>query len=193
MGGFGSGRQSGHLAVESGLTLDINQLLRQKNMGAGRHTLGGLVWHNITTGEKIASIGFEACLLDLDEAWARLHYSVNGTPQDYRVLLSTTRCHYGGRRWWWVCPRSGRRVAKLYLPPGATIFAARHVYRLAYRSQRDTTLDRSHDGQRRLYRELGVEYEHFEQAPPRRPKGMHPEIGSALIVCAFQLGELRLR
>jgi hypothetical protein len=53
------------------------------------------------------------------------------------------------------------------------MFAARVAYRLAYRSQRGTALDRSHDRQRRLYRRLGTEYEHFEQAPPPRPKGMH--------------------
>ena len=80
---------------------------------------------------------------------------------------------YGGRRWWWICPRSGQQVAKLHLPPGGRVFAARQVYRLPYRSQRITALDRSHDRQRRLYRKLGADYEDFEQPPPLRPKGMH--------------------
>ena len=53
------------------------------------------------------------------------------------------------------------------------MFAARQVYRLPYRSQRITGLDRSHDRQRRLYRKLGADYEDFEQPPPLRPKGMH--------------------
>jgi hypothetical protein len=64
-------------------------------------------------------------------------------------------------------------VAKLHLPPGGRVFAARQVYRLPYRSQRITALDRSHDRQRRLYRKLGADYEDFEQPPPLRPKGMH--------------------
>jgi hypothetical protein len=78
-------------------------------------------------------------------------------------------------------PRTGRPVAKLYLPPGGTMFAARFAYRLAYRSQRGTALDRSHDRQRRLYRRLGAEYGHFEQAPSPRPKGMHRRTYDRLI------------
>ena len=100
-------------------------------------------------------------------------YSANGTPVDYRVRLTSTPCHYGGRRWWWICPMSGRRVAKLHLPPGGTVFGARLEYRLAYRSQRITALDRSHERQRRIYRRLGADYKDFEQPPPLRPKGMH--------------------
>ena len=142
-------------------------------MVLGDYRAGSLTWTRAATGEKVASIGFDACLLDPDAAWVRLHYSANGRAEDYRVWLSRCPCHYGGHRWWWICPRSGRRVAKLYLPPGATVFAARQAYRLAYRSQRVNALERSHRRQDRLYRELGADYQHFEQPPPRRPKGMH--------------------
>ncbi len=171
MGGYSSGRYGGGPTVESGLTLDINELFRKRLLGDYR--AGALVWTSVATGEKVASIGFQACLLDPDAAWVRLHYSANGRAEDYRVRLSRSPCHYGGHRWWWICPRSSRRVAKLYLPPGTTVFAARQAYRLAYRSQRETALDRSHNRQSRLYRRLGTEYKYFEQAPPRRPKGMH--------------------
>jgi hypothetical protein len=139
----------------------------------GKHVSGALIWSNVRTGEQIASIGYEASLENPEGAWVRLHYSANGQPADYRVRITSTPCHYGGRRWWWKCPQSGHRIAKLYLPPGATIFAARKVYRLAYRSQRVTALDRSHDRQRRLYRKPGADYDCFEQAIPPRPKGMH--------------------
>jgi hypothetical protein len=173
MGGFGSGRYGGQPTVESGLTLDINRLLRQRNIVPGGYRAGSLIWSKVATGEKLATIGYEASLLDPDDAWVRLRYSANGDPQDYRVRLATSSCHFGGRRWWWRCPSSGRRVAKLYLPPGAKKFAARAVYRLAHRSQRGTALDRSHDRQAKLYRKLGADYRVFEQPPPPRPKGMH--------------------
>jgi hypothetical protein len=173
MGGYGSGRQGGRPTVESGLTLDINRLLRQRNILPGKHVSGSLKWSYVHSGEKTASIGYEASLLNPETAWARLHYTANGTPKDYRVRLKTTPCHYGGLRWWWICPVSGRRAAKLYLPPGATIFTARKAYRLAYRSQREATIDRTHARQARLYRKLGGHYDHYEQPPPPRPKGMH--------------------
>lgn len=173
MGSCNSGRRGGKCMVESGLRLDINRLLRQRNILPGQHVSGCLTWGNTRAGEKTASIGYEASLMSPDAAWVRLHYTANGGPKDYRVRLEAMPCHYGGLRWWWVCPASGRRAAKLYLPPGATMFAARKAYRLAYRSQREPVIDRTHARQARLYRKLGGTHDHFEQPPPPRPKGMH--------------------
>jgi hypothetical protein len=99
MGGFGSGRYGGRPTVESGLTLDINRLLRQRNILPGGRGFGTLKWSNATTGEDVGSLSYEACLVDAEDAWLRLRYSVNEIPQDYRVGLVTTPCHYGGRRW----------------------------------------------------------------------------------------------
>jgi len=62
---------------------------------------------------------------------------------DYWIQLETTPQPFGGRRWWFVCPRTGRRAAKLYLPNGAFTFASRQAYRLAYRSQREAPHDRA--------------------------------------------------
>jgi hypothetical protein len=173
MGGFGSGRQNGKPTVESGLTLDINRLLRCRNILPGRHVIGSLVWTNTRTGKQVASIGYEASLVKPRAAWVRLFYSANNMPRDYQVRLEMTPCHYGGVRWWWICPLSGRRIAKLHLPPGATVFAARKAYRLAYKSQRETAIDRMHSTQARLYRKLGGEYHYLGQSTPPRPSGMH--------------------
>jgi len=51
--------------------------------------------------------------------------------------LTTTPQPFGGQRWWFICPRTGRRTAKLYLPDGALTFASRQAYRLAYQCQRN--------------------------------------------------------
>jgi hypothetical protein len=90
-------------------------------------------------------------------------------------------------------PLSGQCVAKLYLPPGATVFAARQIYRLAYRSQRDAKIDRTHARQRRLYRKLGGEYDHYEQPPPNRPKGMHHRTYERLIADLYAAMEAHER
>ncbi|NPU98912.1 MAG: hypothetical protein HPY51_17075 [Candidatus Omnitrophica bacterium] len=55
----------------------------------------------------------------------------------YTIYLVATRPHYGGRRWWFECPACGRRCFKLYLPPGATVFACRACYDLTYRSAQE--------------------------------------------------------
>lgn len=172
MGGYNSGRHSNRRIVEACLTLHINGLLRQGAILPGYNCLGSVVWTDAHTGEKHASIRYEADLIDTATAHVRLQYTVNGTPKDYVVNLETTPCPYGGSRWWWVCPVSGRRAAKLHLPPEAAVFASRQVYDLAYRSQRQVPMDRSHARQRRLYAKLAGQYDYFEQLPPRRPKGM---------------------
>jgi hypothetical protein len=56
------------------------------------------------------------------------------------VSLEGLPLHFGGRRWWGICPLVGngqacnRRVGKLYLPPGGRYFGCRQCYRLTYRS-----------------------------------------------------------
>lgn len=186
MGGFGSGRWGGGPTVEAGLRLDINDLLQKKIIVPWGLRSGLLRWTNSATGEQIASMGFDAYLVHGDGARARLRYSVDGVAQDYWVQITTSPCNYGGVRWWWRCPLSGRRAAKLYLPPGASIFACRNAYRLAYQSQRMTALDRSYERQRRLHRKLGIECEGFDELPPPRPKGMHRKTFARLTA---ELGE----
>src|ERR1039457_579442 len=64
-------------------------------------------------------------------------YENSWTDLEYAVRIERTSCNYGGTRTWFLCPTTGcgRRVAILYL--GGAIFACRHCYRLAYKSQRE--------------------------------------------------------
>jgi hypothetical protein len=84
-----------------------------------------------------------------DSGHVRLHYTTTHAytgekhNSDYTITLETTVQPFGGRRWWFRCPRSGDLVSKLYLPNGAYTFASRRAYRLGYRSQRETPRDRS--------------------------------------------------
>jgi hypothetical protein len=74
------------------------------------------------------------------------------------IELATTPQPFGGRRWWFVCPRTGARVAKLHLPPGVSTFASRRAYRLAYKCQRETPYDRAIRRALKLRRRSGGEY-----------------------------------
>ncbi len=62
-----------------------------------------------------------------------------------RVRLLTTKPHFGGARSWFACPFSskdgepcGRRVGKLYLPPGELRFGCRECHSLTYRSTQES-------------------------------------------------------
>ena len=148
MGGFGSGRSGGRPTTESGLTLSLSKLIRDGLLRPGCAGTGSLTWTNTATGEQIGSIGFEA-RLGHESGRIRLRYTTTRRwdgerhESDYWIQLATTAQPFGGRRWWFVCPRTGRRAAKLYLPNGAFTFASRQAYGLAYRSQREPAHDRA--------------------------------------------------
>jgi hypothetical protein len=56
------------------------------------------------------------------------------------IRITTTKPPFGGRRYWFQCPLSnsgrvcGRRVGRLYLPPGSAFFGCRICHNLTYRS-----------------------------------------------------------
>jgi hypothetical protein len=86
--------------------------------------------------------------------------------------LTTTRPPFGGLRWWFVCPATGRLCAKLFLPLGRRQFLSRTAYRLGYACQRVTMLDRRQRKAAKLRRALGGNQE-FGSSAPEKPKGMH--------------------
>ena len=93
--------------------------------------------------------------------------------QDYTVLLDSMPCHLGGRRWWFLCPRTSRRCGKLYLPNGGRRFWSRQAYGLVYQVQREVPLDRAHRSVARAYAKVGGIYRTAGVGWPQRPKGMH--------------------
>ena len=124
---------------------------------AGEWTSGSLGWISDGEDKPHATIGYEADLSDQDNAWLRLRYQRNGEPVDYKVRLVTSTPHYGGLRWWFICPlvrNDGgppHRVAKLYLPSGAKYFGSREGYGLTYTSCQESGKNGS------LWRALGAE------------------------------------
>jgi len=59
-----------------------------------------------------------------------------------RVQITSSRPHFGGKRFWFRCPlvregkTCGRRVGRLYLPPGQHVFGCRLCHNLIHRSAR---------------------------------------------------------
>lgn len=174
MGGIGSGRYGGRPTVESGLCLNINTLLRD---GLFKHkaSSGILTWRNLRTGEKTASVSFN---LNRSGRDGELRLEYRSTRHDghiqemrYEIGLQTTTQRLSGVRWWFTCPKTFRRCAKLYLPSGAYSFASRQAYRLAYPSQRETEYDRLLRQAFKVQSSLGYHGGIGDFVP--RPKGMH--------------------
>lgn len=103
---------------------------------------GGMQWTR--NGEETGSIGFVVSV----QGWTgEIHLQYTQTQResgekeslDYPVRLAATPCHFGGKRWWFICPlvvsgsACNRRVGKLYLG-GGKYFGCRHCYNLTYTS-----------------------------------------------------------
>ena len=108
---------------------------------------GGIAWKNCY-GKETSSISVFVSTMNGDN-YVRFRYTTTDrssgekTNYDYKVTLTTTPCHFGGVRYWFVCPLSGcgRRVGKLFLSSGGRYFGCRHCYDLSYESRNE-----SHDG-----------------------------------------------
>jgi hypothetical protein len=173
MGGYGSGRYGGRPTVDASLRIDLAWMLRTGRAREGSIIHGWLSW--TCGGEPSGSISYSAVMPPPGEERLELSYGRGSgdNREDVRqtVRLRYTVPHYGGKRWWMVCPYSGRRVAKLYLPPGGDRFASRQAWRLGYQCQREGVRDRPCERLFRLQRKLNMS-EQGLGALPMRPKGM---------------------
>ena len=109
-----------------------------------------LTWTRRLSGHK-SSIGI---LVNTGELYVKVNYTVTDrntgdrTDYDYRISLTTTPCHFGGVRYWFICPLikngvyCGRRTGTLYLASGGNYFGCRHCYDLSYESRNESRLGR---------------------------------------------------
>jgi hypothetical protein len=172
MGGFGSGRYGGRPTAEATQSYVIS-MARLTRAGIGPGLFGKatipygeeqfLVELTIDTRGGAGFIDFAHETRDTSDP----------QPISYRIYLNWTRPHYGGRRYWFCCPRTGRLAAKLFLPLGGHRFLSRGAYRLGYACQRETRSDRLMRKSRKLHRALGGHGEALDGDIPEKPKGMH--------------------
>lgn len=100
--------------------IDTKFLRKHKYLDPGYR--GGTIYWRSTYSENSISISSA-----INDYWANITLNYirtgpDGTKEDmkYTVQLESTSCHFGGKRWWLICPliRDGtpcrRRVAKLY-------------------------------------------------------------------------------
>jgi hypothetical protein len=163
--------------VEYALTLNIDQFMKVIKTGGENSSLpisGQLCW-TFRAGQRSAA-NFEA-RLGFPDGYVQLDFLVaDGRTQGsrdvkQRISLTTTRPRFGGTRWWFICPVTGERVGRLYLPAGACQFASRRAHGLAYASQTESINERAARRRRKLLARLGDEDAPFGWMP-LKPKRM---------------------
>ena len=168
-----TGRPAVRSTIEQALRLDLDQLLRRGVVRPGEHLAGDL---RLEFFDDDLVVEFESRTWDTG-GWLRLQYAIpdyqTGEPieiDDQVRLTTTTPPNIGGRRYWFVCPRSSCRARKLYLPLGGRHFWSRQAYGLAYASQREDAHDRALRRVAKLCRRLGADPADGEY--PDKPKRM---------------------
>jgi hypothetical protein len=158
MGGFGSGRSGGAATSEGTASYVITASMLTR---AGRgvtgvaHFDGGSFW-----------VAMRVDISNPSDAFVELTHQTRDKREGDRIVrdrirLVSTVPTYGRRRWWFQCPRTGRRTTKLFLPNGGWHFRSRQAYRLGYACQREERADRRDGG-------WGALWHH-----PRRAGGRH--------------------
>ena len=156
---YGAGRPGWHVKAEDCRQIDVREWQR---LGCFEPSVAG-TWY--FTDRATLDYRAEADVVVL-------HHALAGRPMDQRVPITRTSCHYGGERPWFACPNCTRRVALLYLKPGAE-FACRRCSSVAYASQREDAITRSWRRQDKIERRLG--------AGQTRPGGMRQTRHVALL------------
>jgi hypothetical protein len=125
MGGFGSGRRGGTVTSEA---------TRSYVIGAGVLTRARLQVGQFAKGTFHADDFAIAVIVDTGSAGPFMEL-IHKTRDDRggdrvvrdRIRLLWTVPTFGGRRWWFQCPRTGRRTTKLFLPNGGRHFWSRQA------------------------------------------------------------------
>lgn len=164
MGGWGSGRPSGYgnRKAEDALPVDIRKWNRQ-----GLIYPGSIITSSWSIGGRVhSSIGAVAWVDRLT-----LQYNHRGEPVEQDIMFTWTRCHFGGKRIWLVCPFCSRRCAVVY--SCGKYFACRICGEIVYRTQSESRRERLFSKAEKLRKKIGAKAGAANPLPIFKPKHMH--------------------
>ena len=154
MGGYSSGRcrERNRGTVEGVLRLDLRVMRRQGLLVPGGVTSGVQRWHWAATGEESGSVNVTVNLSDPVSGFVTVRFNLNGEPKVQTIDLVSVPMRYGGRRYYFICPRRGTRCEVLPMVGG--VLASRQAQRLTYQSQSHDQISRMRERAHRLEKRL---------------------------------------
>jgi hypothetical protein len=165
----------GRPTVENSITLDVRHLTRAGFVpGCAKSGTLQWIWSNNRPSCQAAyqaHLGEDTGLLHLIDITCFDPYGRFGHLPSQTIRLISTTPPYGGRRWWFVCPQTGQRVTKLYLPLETRTFASRQAHRLGYAIQRESAGQQARRRARKLRARIGGSPNLLEKLPAK-PKWM---------------------
>lgn len=166
MGGEDSGRRRtrNRGPLEAVRSLDIRTLRRFGLVRLFLSLTGTMEWS--WRGEGLGRVGLRVDLREPEAGLLTVAFATNGEPRRQEINIVSRPMPYGGWRYYFVCPRRGRRCEVLALVDGE--FASRQAHHLTYDSQSDDRLDRVRRRRDRLWARLKPEGR-------QGPRGAHRE------------------
>jgi hypothetical protein len=186
-------RTKRHVIIENAACLDMTVIQRCGLLVPGRKCAG--ICHVIRHPSR-QPIGLVSLTCDVTDelcAAVQLSFRVGRRSVEQEIaLVSVPRVPFGGQRWFFVCPQSGARACRLFLPYHGDRFLSREAHGLRYLVEHHSALDNDIEKVCRLYRRVtGERPPQGALSPlPFRPKGMHERTFSRLLL---QLIEARGR
>jgi len=169
MGGSGSGswyRWNTKETTEIRRRIDIHCLKENNYLRDG--VSGTYSWSR--GSRETGRIGYKIEKDQMVLAYCYQHNDQGWESIEQRIIFDYTRCHYGGRRTWFLCPSCGQRVATLY--GAGKYFLCRHCCNLTYGSQQENRMDRSFRKAGNIRKRLGGNGSPLDLFP-WKPKYMH--------------------
>jgi hypothetical protein len=113
MGGSSSGRyrERNRGTVDATIRLDMRAMRRQGFLVPGAVTSGVQRWTWTATGEERGAVNVTVNLVDPDGGHVTVRFNLNGEPKVQTIDLTSPAMRYGGRRYYFLCPKHGRAVS----------------------------------------------------------------------------------
>lgn len=167
------------------MQIDIRQLIKQGAIKpGGASTLSWSKGGEYTGHASYAVTANDSITLQylrlINSEWLSVNESIQ---------LTSTSCHLGGSRQWFLCPHCAKRIAILYFTD--TRFSCRHCHTLSYQSQNETVADRQRRKARKIRVKLGASSSLFMPVLDR-PKGMHYNKFDRLCAAEMKANKLAL-
>jgi hypothetical protein len=173
MGGFGSGRHGGTVTAEG----TASYIIAANSLTRARLQMGLYATGTLHFGEERFAVEVKVDTTDPSDPFIELTHQTRDDREGDRIVRDRIRLiwtvpTYGGRRWWFQCPRTYRKTTKLYLPNGGWHFWSRQAYGLGYACQREDRFGRLQRRAAMLNRQLGGKGWGSWDTPPTKPKWM---------------------
>lgn len=144
-------------------TVEESKSITTKFLNQHHYFDGGIRWGSLTwsrNGQETGNISLQVSTVEGDEHIRFMYTQTDRqtgekTELDYKARIVSTACHYGGKRWWFICPLvvngipCNHRVGVLHLA-GGKYFGCRHCYNLTYTSCKESHRFDS------LFRKMGI-------------------------------------